>query len=188
MAQNEFSEKVLEDLRKQVFPQVEEASNRVIVANERIRILSTRAESLTALKQTLAEEIASLKAQLGGADDLDGLAAINRQVCTKETEVKGIEERIESLNKGGTAFLAARKEAEEAKTNLQRTIHQAIQNCRLSYENELNDLLEKAWLFYQAWRDAIWSIYFEKGSSPGPYLYGLFIDNKRSDFIIRGQF
>lgn len=186
--EKELSGVILEGLRKQVLPLIEKELNRVMVATERLSVLATRAEHFAAQKVKLEKELADLKAKLVDVDACEDPGDINRQICAKETERAGLGERIESLSKGGDAFLISRKELENAKTDLQQQIHQAILSNRAGYEEEYNVLLEKAWNFHQAWKSAIDSLYSENDSYGGPYIYSLFPDRKRSDLIIRGQY
>lgn len=180
--QKEFAESILQDLRKQVLPLIEKELNRVTVATERMRILATRSESFTTQKAQLEKEIAGLKERFADVFASEDPGDLNRQICAKEAERDGLEERIESLSKGGDAYLGARKELEDAKADLQQVIHRAINSGRTKHEDEFNALLEKAWNFYQAWKSAIDSLYQENGSYSGYYLYSFFIDRKRSDF------
>lgn len=134
--EKELSGGVLERLRKQALPLIEGELNRVAVATERMRVLASRVENFTTQKANLEKELADFKAKLADADACEDPGDINRQICAKETERAGLEERIESLSKGGDAFSLSRKELENAKTDLQVHIHQTIISIRAKYEEE----------------------------------------------------
>ncbi len=177
-------------IQDQVLPKVRKALDRRTVAQERLNLLKTRRKVLEEAKSTKEKERTAVEGRVVDVDDPGDPAELNRQACAIGEEIAGLEKAIDSLDAGGDAFLAAKKELEEAQQVLQRAFDQARREIQPAFDLEMNVFLERAHQIQTAWENAIRALQQElRVQGNEHYAFDrLSIDPKRSDFAFVGQF